>query len=194
MPTESGEVIPFPGSSTAPISRVADQRLADASAAAAAERDEQRAHLQATRGMWPLEPTRFLVDSSVWLRLGVPAVASSLSRIVAGSDPGDVLVCAPIVAEVGFNARSGDEHAMVMAQLRVFRDVPAAPDLALVTALQGEIWANELLRSVSAADTLVAAYAIENRLMLLHYDQQFEYVAAVTGRFEHRWIVPRGSI
>ena len=47
-------------------------------------------------------------------------------------------------------------------------------------------------RAVSIPDLLVAAVAEVEQLSVLHYDADFELIAAVTGQ-PHRWIVPRGS-
>jgi predicted nucleic acid-binding protein len=46
---------------------------------------------------------------------------------------------------------------------------------------------------VGLADLLIAAVAERASLCLLHYDADFEAVAAVTGQVT-RWVVPRGSL
>lgn len=47
-------------------------------------------------------------------------------------------------------------------------------------------------RQVTHADLLVAAAAEVAGVPVLHYDEDYERIAAVTGQ-EHHWIVPRGS-
>jgi len=42
-------------------------------------------------------------------------------------------------------------------------------------------------------DLLTAAVAEYHGAVLLHYDADFEHIAAVTGQ-AHKWIVPRGTI
>ena len=42
-------------------------------------------------------------------------------------------------------------------------------------------------------DLIVAATAESSGLVVLHYDADFERIAAVT-RQKQRWVVPRGSI
>lgn len=48
-------------------------------------------------------------------------------------------------------------------------------------------------RGVSVPDLLVAACAERARLVLLHYDSDFDRIAGFTGQ-PTRWIVPRGSV
>ena len=50
------------------------------------------------------------------------------------------------------------------------------------------------VRAVGAMDTLIAAYAILNDAILLHYDREFEFVARVRTDFRHVWVAPRGSL
>jgi len=48
-------------------------------------------------------------------------------------------------------------------------------------------------RRVKHFDLLIAAAAESARLTLLHYDADFDTIAAVTGQ-PIRWIAPRGSL
>jgi predicted nucleic acid-binding protein len=48
-------------------------------------------------------------------------------------------------------------------------------------------------RSVKVSDLLIAAVAERAGLILLHYDQDFERIAEVTGQ-PAQWIAPRGSL
>ncbi|MDQ4040242.1 MAG: PIN domain-containing protein [Actinomycetota bacterium] len=48
-------------------------------------------------------------------------------------------------------------------------------------------------RSVKHADLLVAAAAECAGIPVLHYDEDFERIAQVTGQ-PHRWLAPRGSL
>jgi hypothetical protein len=48
-------------------------------------------------------------------------------------------------------------------------------------------------RSVGIADLLVAACAERARVTLLHYDSDYEHVAAITGQ-PTEWVAPRGSL
>lgn len=48
-------------------------------------------------------------------------------------------------------------------------------------------------RSVKHSDLLIAAAAEAGRVPVLHYDEDFERIAQVTGQ-PHRWLAPRGSL
>jgi predicted nucleic acid-binding protein len=48
-------------------------------------------------------------------------------------------------------------------------------------------------RSVGHQDLLIAAAAESAGVELLHYDEAFERIAAITGQ-PTRWIIPRGSV
>jgi predicted nucleic acid-binding protein len=48
-------------------------------------------------------------------------------------------------------------------------------------------------RSVGHEDLLIAAAAESAGVELLHYDEDFDRIAAITGQ-PTRWIVPRGSL
>ena len=48
-------------------------------------------------------------------------------------------------------------------------------------------------RAVSLPDLLIAAVAEREHLLVLHYDADYDLVAAVTGQ-PMQWVVPRGSV
>jgi predicted nucleic acid-binding protein len=50
-----------------------------------------------------------------------------------------------------------------------------------------------LHRAVGIPDLLIAAVAERERLTLLHYDSDYDFVAGITNQ-PIQWVVPRGSI
>lgn len=48
-------------------------------------------------------------------------------------------------------------------------------------------------RAAGVIDLLTAAVAEHHGAVILHYDADFEHIAAATGQ-PHGWIVPRGSV
>jgi predicted nucleic acid-binding protein len=152
-------------------------------------RIQQRANLP------QVAPSRFLIDNSVWGRLSTdPSVVTALKSIVNLARPDNVLVCPPIVVEVGFSARTGRDHSVLMKQLTAFAQCAEHPTTDEAMLIQNRLWNGGLLRSAGAMDTLIAAFAIKNDATLLHYDSDFEHIAAVMPAFRHQWIVPRGSL
>ena len=153
----------------------------------------------ATRGSQPAalppKPRRYLIDNSVWARLSTdPAVVAALKAIVDLAHPDDVMVCAPIAAEIGFSARTGEGHSVLTSQLTAFAECSEHPTSDDVLQLQNSLWTAGLVRAAGAMDTLIAAYAIKNDAILMHYDRDFEHLASVAPTLRHEWIVPRGSV
>lgn len=139
-------------------------------------------------------PARFIVDNSVWARLATtPQIRLALTAIVNAHSPSAIMICPPVAAEVGFSARNGQDHTRVMSQLAAFPECAHSPTSSEVLAVQSRLWNGGLLRSVGTLDTLIAAYALRNDAIVLHYDSDFEHVASVTPGFRHQWAIPRGS-
>lgn len=137
---------------------------------------------------------KFVIDNSVWQRQGQSVVRAAMDRFMARQSPWSILTCPPVVAEVGFSARSGADHDAVRRYLAEFPECEVHPSTDLVLAIQNAVFNGGLFRAVGALDTVIAAYAIANDATVVHYDADFEHVARVREDFRHQWIAPRGSI
>lgn len=142
----------------------------------------------------PLVGDRFVIDNSVWQRQSQPTVRSAMDRLLARHSPWSILTCPPVVAEVGFSARSGDDHDAVRGFLGEFPECEMHPSVALVLDIQNALFNGGLFRAVGAIDTVIAAYAIVNEATVMHYDGDFEHVARVRTDFRHQWIATRGTL
>lgn len=81
-----------------------------------------------------------------------------------------------------------DELALVLERVDLGQsDFDRAADVLIALAANGRH------RAAGAADLLVAACAERAGLALLHYDSDFDTIAAVT-RQRVEWVVPRGSV
>ena len=133
---------------------------------------------------------RYLADTSVFARLVKPTVAAALSPLVA---EGLVGLCAPVAFELGYSARTAQDFEALAERLDSFPLVPTTDgDHRRALAVQAELAARGQHRALSLVDALVAAVAEARELTILHYDSDFERVAAVTGQ-AHAWVVPRGT-
>lgn len=140
-------------------------------------------------------PARYLVDNSVWGRLSTDAaVVAALKATVDLARPDEVLVCPPVVLEVGYSARTAPDHTRLMAQLAAFPQCRQHPTVEDAMLIQSRLRNGGLLRAVGAMDSLIAAYAMKNDATVLHFDRDFEHIADVMPDFRHQWVVPRGSI
>lgn len=135
-----------------------------------------------------------MIDNSVWSRLPTSGPVAAAFRALVNATPADeILICPPVAAEVGFSARTPADHSAVMQALLAYRDCPNLPDTRLTLAIQNALWARGLLRAAGPTDTVIAAYAIANDATVVHYDRDFEHIAAATRTLKHRWIVPSGT-
>jgi len=66
-------------------------------------------------------------------------------------------------------------------------------DFDRAAAVLAELADRGLHRAVGIADLLIAACAERSGLIVLHYDSDYERVAAITGQ-PTEWVAPRGSV
>jgi hypothetical protein len=134
---------------------------------------------------------RYLVDTSALLRLHRPDVARVVAPLL---QQGAVAVCTPILLEVLHAARA-KEHA------RVLEDYEASTTVLPISAAISEravevhsaLAARGQHRTTGTVDLLIAATAEVHALTLLHYDRDFDAIAAVTEQ-PADWVVPAGSV
>jgi predicted nucleic acid-binding protein len=133
---------------------------------------------------------RYLIDTSAAARWPRPAVAARLDRLAIA---GELAICAVTALELGFSARSGEDHQRLTHQLaHVYSWAPTEDRSARrALQLQGDLARRGQHRTVRLPDLLVAAIAEQSNLIVLHYDRDFDRVAAATGQ-AWEWVVPPG--
>lgn len=134
-----------------------------------------------------------LIDTSVWARRGDPLVGAEVARIVVSASGA---TCHPVMLEVLYSARSGREFREVRAELEALAVLPLGAAewhraLDVYEALAAAGGAHQ--RSVAHADLLAAVAAESAGVEVLHYDEDFDRIAAITGQ-PTRWVAPRGSL
>ena len=133
----------------------------------------------------------YLADTSVFARLSKPSVAAAFAPMAV---EGRVGLCPPVVFELGCSARNHEDYVALTDRLRAFAAVPVTDaDHRRALEVQEALSAGGQLRALSLVDALLAAVAEARQLTIVHYDADFERVAAVTGQ-PHEWIVARGSV
>ncbi|CCG03609.1 PIN domain-containing protein [Blastococcus saxobsidens] len=135
---------------------------------------------------------RFLIDTSAAARMRLPAVADRLEPLIIG---GLVATCATLDAEALYSARGPAEYEQVRSDRRDAYEYLPTDDVHWQRAFdaQRSLALTGRHRAVGIADLLTAVLAGEHGSMVLHYDSDFEIAAEVLD-FEHRWVVPRGSV
>jgi predicted nucleic acid-binding protein len=107
-------------------------------------------------------------------------------------DRGLVGTCPIIDLEILYSARSGPEHEHFRTQRIAFEYFPMTDEIAQrALEVQGLLAQKGQHRSVSIPDLLIAATAERFSLTVLHYDGDYDCIAATTGQAAE-WIVPRG--
>ncbi len=133
-----------------------------------------------------------IADKSALVHLGKAAVAAKLEPLIVA---GQVATCGIVELEILYSARS--EHDLVETRAERLRAYPRvsmdeadfirAEDVMMRLSKRGRH------RAVSLPDLLIAAVAERARLIVLHYDADFEIIAAITGQ-PAEWVAPRGTL
>jgi len=134
---------------------------------------------------------RYLIDKSALARMRHESVKHRLAPII---EAGEAATCAIIDLEVLYSARNYDEHVTIRNRRALaYERVPLTEEV-FERAIEVQA---ELARSghhrVPIPDLVIAAASESASLTVLHYDSDFDVVAAVTGQTAE-WVVPRGSV
>ena len=134
---------------------------------------------------------QYLIDTSAMVRLDRPAVASVLSPLLSD---GLVALCGPVIFELGYSARTAADHQALFDRADAFERAPTTDgDHQRALELQSSLSKQGQHRAMSLVDALVAAVAETRGLVVLHYDKDFDLIAAITGQTTE-WVVPQGSV
>jgi predicted nucleic acid-binding protein len=134
----------------------------------------------------------YLADKSALARLSRPSVDRRLGPLILA---GEVATCGIIDLELLYSARSHADLVEVRREregafTRIAmeqQDFDRAADLMSALARAGKH------RAAGIPDLLIAAVAERAGLILLHYDADFDVLAAHS-RLKAEWVVPRGSV
>lgn len=131
-----------------------------------------------------------LIDTSVLKRLAHAQVRHVVEPLAAAGEAGRVRICD---LEVGYSARNGPEWDRLVGALDAFAVVETTA-AHLHRALQVQrLLAERSQRGRKIPDLLIAAAAEELEAVVLHYDSDFDLIAAVTGQ-RCQWVVPAGTV
>ena len=134
----------------------------------------------------------YLPCTSVYvLRAKHPAVRSRFDSLLV---EGRLAACQMTCLEYLNNAPDPQSYELLLGALQAHRwmDVTTeAMDRAL--AVHGSLAAKSQHRGFSLPDLIIAATAEVHGATVLHYDADYDRIAAVTGQGTE-WVVPRGSL
>ena len=130
-----------------------------------------------------------LVDTSVLTRLGQRPIRTAIELRAAR---GELARAGISDLEVGYSARSAAEWDRLIQALEVFELVETTSDHLRRARQVQRLLAAKHQRGRKVPDLLIAAAAEARNLSVLHYDADFDRIAAVTGQ-PCEWIAPAGS-
>lgn len=133
---------------------------------------------------------RYLVDKSALARWPKPPVAAVLDEL---SGRGLLAVCGAVELEVIHSARTAGDAQRARDLLRGF-DRLVTPDEVWDRAAEVQIQAvhRGYHRALSMAYLLIAATAERASATVLHYDVDYDMIAAITEQ-PTAWVVPAGT-
>jgi predicted nucleic acid-binding protein len=107
---------------------------------------------------------------------------------------GRIATCGIVDLELLFSAPDPETYAELARVLRALPRVPVTePAVDRALEVQGLLAARSQHRAVPLPDLLVAACAERAGLTVLHYDADFDRIAAVTDQ-PMQWVVARGTV
>jgi predicted nucleic acid-binding protein len=135
----------------------------------------------------------YLLDKSALARVArEPSVQAALERL---DDIGVLATTAIIDLEIGYSARNLDEFDSVAAdRAELYQDLPLTRAVAgRARQVQRELVRLGQHRGPGVSDLLIAATAELHNATVVHYDRDFDTIAAITGQ-PVEWIVAAGSV
>jgi predicted nucleic acid-binding protein len=145
-----------------------------------------------------LEPPQLdrpaLFDTGVWTWVRDRRFPELASWFNAAVEAGLVLVCDLVILELTRLAPDESRAREVADRLAAFEAIPMSAELwARARRTQLALATGGDHRRVPPADLLLAGAAEEAGVTLVHYDRDYERIAAVAG-LRHRWLVPDGAL
>ena len=137
-----------------------------------------------------------LLDNSAFARLAHPSLPAGRAEEIADHiERREIAVCLPFLLEAGYSARDAADHGLLIERLLRLPRLPVGREVDM-TALRGQA---ELARAghhrLPPIDLIIAAVADAHDIGVLHYDADYDLIAARTSlEFESVWLAERGSI
>ncbi len=137
-----------------------------------------------------------LADTSAWAwsrRRAYPELRRAFDEALVD---GDLATCDMVRLELLHSAHSAVEFAEIREELTALSDCPIGKEQwsrALWVYEQLSAQGGTTQRSVKHPDLLIAAAAEAAGIAVLHYDEDYDRIAAITGQ-PTRWLAPTGSL
>ncbi len=137
-----------------------------------------------------------LADTTAWAWSRRSACPELRAAFDAALVEGELATCDMVRLELLHSARNPAEFADIRGELAALPDCPigeAQWDRALLVYGHLSARGGAFQRSVKHPDLLIAAAAEAAEVAVLHYDDDYDEIAAITGQ-PTRWLAPRGTL
>ena len=141
----------------------------------------------------PVSPGRlYLVDTSALARVRHETVRAVLAGLLIDRA---AATCVTVDLEAGYSGRDEAEVLATADRRRsLYTTLPISEAIAdRAREVQRRMAGRGRHRAAGAIDLLTAAVAEHHGAVVLHYDADFEHIAAVTGQ-PQMWVAPRGTL
>jgi hypothetical protein len=134
----------------------------------------------------------YLIDTSAQARYRNPAVRRVIAGLIVDRA---AATCVTVDLEAGYSGRDLADVRIIAERRRTLYVVLPMTEVIAERArdVQVRMAARGHHRAAGVIDLITAAVAEHHGAVILHYDADFEHIAAVTGQ-PHSWIAPRGSL
>lgn len=134
----------------------------------------------------------YLIDTSAHARSQHAVVRNIIAGLIADRA---AATCVTVDLEAGYSGRDlADVREIARRRREIYVVLPVSEVIAdRARDVQVRMAARGHHRAAGVIDLLSAAVAEHHGAVVLHYDADFEHIAATTGQ-PHKWIVPRGTL
>ncbi len=134
----------------------------------------------------------YLIDTSAQARIRHPAVRKVIAGLIVDAA---AATCVTVDLEAGYSGRDLADVRLIAERRRNLYVVLPITEVIAERArdVQIRMAARGHHRAAGVIDLLTAAVAEYHGAVVLHYDADFEHIAAVTGQ-PHTWVAPRGGL
>ena len=115
--------------------------------------------------------------------------------MAAAIETGQVVVCLPFLLEAGYSARAAEDHRDLMDELLALPWAAIDETVERRTVEAQRQLARTRHHRLPPVDILLAALADRHQLGILHYDRDYDLIAARTDlRLTSEWLARPGSL
>lgn len=137
-----------------------------------------------------------LADTSAWVWSRKAGSTELRDEFDTALVDGELATCDMVRLELLYSARNATEFADLRAELGALTDCPIGkPEWGRALWVYGQLSARggAHQRSLKHPDLLIAAAAESAGIAVLHYDEDYDRIAEITGQ-PTRWLAAKGSL